>query len=206
MRLSSFILAGTILLSCISCGNNRSEETVMKEGNPVIENIMARRSIRKYKAEPVSRATMDTILMCGINAPNGMNRQSWEVRVVDKPEVMAEIKEYMKAANPDVKPEMIEGCFRGAPTMVFVANDPAYDFSAIDCGLLSENIMLSAWSLGVGSVCLGSPVRFLLNSPEAMTRLGFSEGYRPIICIGLGYPDESPEAKPRDAGKVKFID
>lgn len=206
MRLSSFILAGTILLSCMSCGNNRSEETVMKEGNPVIENIMARRSIRKYKAEPVSRATMDTILMCGINAPNGMNRQSWEVRVVDKPEVMAEIKEYMKAANPDVKPEMIEGCFRGAPTMVFVANDPAYDFSAIDCGLLSENIMLSAWSLGVGSVCLGSPVRFLLNSPEAMTRLGFSEGYRPIICIGLGYPDESPEAKPRDAGKVKFID
>lgn len=206
MRLSSFILAGTILLSCISCGNNRSEETVMKEGNPVIENIMARRSIRKYKAEPVSRATMDTILMCGINAPNGMNRQSWEVRVVDKPEVMAEIKEYMKAANPDVKPEMIEGCFRGAPTMVFVANDPAYDFSAIDCGLLSENIMLSAWSLGVGSVCLGSPVRFLLNSPEAMTRLGFSEGYRPIICIGLGYPDESPEAKPRDAGKVRFID
>jgi nitroreductase len=206
MRLSSFILAGTILLSCMSCGNNRSEETVMKEGNPVIENIMARRSIRKYKAEPVSRATMDTILMCGINAPNGMNRQSWEVRVVDKPEVMAEIKEYMKAANPDVKPEMIEGCFRGAPTMVFVANDPAYDFSAIDCGLLSENIMLSAWSLGVGSVCLGSPVRFLLNSSEAMTRLGFSEGYRPIICIGLGYPDESPEAKPRDAGKVKFID
>lgn len=206
MRLSSFILAGTILLSCISCGNNRSEETVMKEGNPVIESIMARRSIRKYKAEPVSRATMDTILMCGINAPNGMNRQSWEVRVVDKPEVMAEIKKYMKAANPDVKPEMIEGCFRGAPTMVFVANDPAYDFSAIDCGLLSENIMLSAWSLGVGSVCLGSPVRFLLNSPEAMTRLGFSEGYRPIICIGLGYPDESPEAKPRDAGKVKFID
>lgn len=206
MRLSSFILAGTILLSCISCGNNRSEETVMKEGNPVIENIMARRSIRKYKAEPVSRATMDTILMCGINAPNGMNRQSWEVRVVDKPEVMAEIKEYMKAANPDVKPEMIEGCFRGAPTMVFVANDPAYDFSAIDCGLLSENIMLSAWSLGVGSVCLGSPVRFLLNSPEAMTKLGFSEGYTPIICIGLGYPDESPEAKPRDAGKVRFID
>ena len=206
MRLSSFILAGTILLSCMSCGNNRSEETVMKEGNPVIENIMARRSIRKYKAEPVSRATMDTILMCGINAPNGMNRQSWEVRVIDKPEVMAEIKEYMKAANPDVKPEMIEGCFRGAPTMVFVANDPAYDFSAIDCGLLSENIMLSAWSLGVGSVCLGSPVRFLLNSPEAMTRLGFSEGYTPIICIGLGYPDESPEAKPRDAGKVKFID
>jgi hypothetical protein len=45
-----------------------------------------------------------------------------------------------------------------------------------------------------------------MNSPEAMDRLGFSEGYTPIICIGLGYPDESPEAKPRDAGKVSFVD
>lgn len=206
MKLNSLILTGTILLSCMSCSNNKAEENVMKEGNPVIENIMARRSIRKYKAEPVSRETMDTILMCGINAPNGLNKQSWEIRVVDKPEVMAEIKEYMKAANPDFDPKMVEGCFRGAPTMVFVANNNVYDFSAIDCGLLSENIVLSAWSLGVGSVCLASPVRFLMNSPEAMARLGFSEGYTPIICIGLGYPDESPEAKPRDPGKIKFID
>ena len=39
-----------------------------------------------------------------------------------------------------------------------------------------------------------------------MARLGFSEGYRPIICIGLGYADETPEAKPRDMGKVRFIE
>ena len=206
MKISSFILTGTILMSCISCCNNKAEEVVMKENNPVIENIMTRRSIRKYKAEPVSRETLDTILMCGINAPNAMNKQSWEVRVIDKLEVMAEFKEYMKAANPDMEPEMVEGCFRGAPIMVVIANNSAFPFSPIDCGLLSENIMLSAWSLGVGSVCLGSPVHFIMNSPEAMARLGFSEGYTPIICIGLGYPDESPEAKPRDTGKIKFID
>jgi nitroreductase len=112
----------------------------------------------------------------------------------------------MVQANPETPAQAVEGCFRGAPTLVFVANAKSYDFSAIDCGLLSENIMLSAWSLGVGSVCLGSPIRFINKSPEALEMLGFSEDYTPIICIGLGYPDEQPEAKPRDMGKVKFID
>ena len=93
-----------------------------------------------------------------------------------------------------------------APTLVFVANDKAYDFSAIDCGLLSQNVMLSAWSLGVGSVCLGSPIRFINNSPQALEMLGFSEGYTPIICIGLGYADEAPDAKPRDLSKIKFVE
>jgi hypothetical protein len=58
----------------------------------------------------------------------------------------------------------------------------------------------------VGSVCLGSPVGYIKNSPQAMQMLGFSENYEPLICIGLGYPDETPAAKPRDTSKVKFID
>lgn len=192
--------------AAVSCGQQTPKNEDGMKKNEVIENIMSRRSIRQYKAEPVARETMDTILLCGINAPNGMNRQSWEVRVVDKPETVARLKELMVKGNPDAKPEMVEGCFRNAPTLVFVANDPAYDFSAIDCGLLSENVMLSAWSLGVGSVCLGSPIRFLKNSPEALEMLGFSEDYNPIICIGLGYPLESPDAKPRDASKIKFVE
>lgn len=201
------IIAGICMTAAVACAGNQEQQTMEnKETNEVIETIMARRSIRKYKAEPVERQTMEKILECGINAPNGMNKQSWEVRVVDNPAVMTEIKGYITAANPDVDPAMVEGCFRGAPTMVFIANDPSYDCSPVDCGLLSQNIMLSAWSLGVGSVCLGSPVRFLVNSPEAIARLGFSEGYTPIICIGLGYADECPEAKPRDNSKVRFVE
>lgn len=206
MKTLKTILAGLcIAAAATSC--NQAAQTVENEGgNAVIENIMARRSIRKYKAETVERETMNRIMECGINAPSGMNKQSWEVRVVDNPQVMEEVIGLMAAGNPDVDPNAIRGCFRGAPVMVFIANDPAYDFSVIDCGLLSENIMLSAWSLGVGSVCLGSPVRFLNNAPEAVSRLGFTEGYTPVICIGLGYADESPEAKPRDMNKVKFVD
>ena len=181
-------------------------ETDMKTDNEVIEAIMARRSIRKYKAEPVDKELLNKILECGINAPNAINKQSWEVRVIATPELLAEFKAYMTTASPEMDPAMVEGCFRGAPTMIVIANDTTFPFSMIDCGLMAENIMLSAWSLGVGSVCLGSPVGFIEKSEKAMERLGFSEGYKPAICIGLGYADETPDAKPRDMGKVKFVE
>jgi nitroreductase len=204
MKTLNILLAGLCLAGVISC--KQAPVETCDKADAVIENIMARRSIRKYKEGPVARETMQTILECGINAPSGQNRQSWEVRVVDNPETMNEIISLMAAGNPAADPGMIKGCFRGCPTMIFIANDPSYDFSVIDCGLLSQNIMLSGHALGVGSVCLGSPVRFLRNAPEAIAKLGFSEGYTPVICIGMGYPDEAPEAKPRDFGKVKFVD
>ena len=207
MKTLNILMAGICLLAAISCNQqSQTSQTSSEYENAAIENIMTRRSIRQYKNGPVARETMMTIMECGINAPSGQNRQSWEIRVVDNPTVMAEIVDLMAAANPQADKGMIKGCFRNAPTMVFIANDPGYDFSVIDCGLLSQNIMLSGWSLGVGSVCLGSPVRFLRNAPDAIAKLGFSPGYTPVICIGMGYPAESPEAKPRDFGKVQFID
>lgn len=207
MKTLNILLACMALAAMTACNQTSKNGTASSEyGNAVIENIMTRRSIRQYKEGPVARETMQTIMECGINAPSGQNRQSWEIRVVDNPEVMAEIIDLMAEGNPDADKGMIKGCFRNAPTMVFIANDPSYDFSVIDCGILSQNIMLSGWSLGVGSVCLGSPVRFLSNAPEAIARLGFSKGYTPVICIGMGYPAESPEAKPRDFSKVRFLD
>lgn len=205
MKLFRTMIALLCVTMAVSC-NEQPQEKSETMKNEVIETIMARRSIRNYKAEPVAKETMDTILLCGINAPSGMNRQSWEVRYMDNPQTIAKLKKMMVEANPNANPEGVEGCFRGAPTLVFIANDPSYDFSAIDCGLLSQNIMLSAWSLNVGSVCLGSPIRFIKNSPEALELLGFSEGFNPIICIGLGYSLENPDAKPRDASKIKYVE
>lgn len=190
------------------CAKTEKTEETMKYENETIETIMERRSIRKYKPEIVARETLEKIMECGINAPNGQNKQSWEVRVVDNPVVMDEIKAVMAEAYGD-KAEMAVGCFRGAPVMVFIARDLNYDFSAYDCGLLAENIMLSAQSLGVGSICLGSPVRFINDNPACapiLERLGFSEGYEFCLCVGLGYADEAPEAKPRMKEKVKFVE
>ena len=79
----------------------------------------------------------------------------------------------------------------------------------IDCGLLGANMVLSAWSMGVGSCCLGSPVRFMKTDKDAapyLAKLGFSQGYELLYCIAFGYPAETPAAKPRNAEKVKFVD
>ena len=207
MRIFNLILAGACFMAAVSCTQTqKTEQSSSEYENAVVENIMTRRSIRQYKDGPVARETMDTILECGINAPSGQNKQSWEIRVVDNPETMAEIIDLMAAGNPDLDKGIIKGCFRNAPTMIFIANDPSYDFSVIDCGILSQNIMLSGWSLGVGSVCLGSPIRFLRNAPEAIAKLGFSSGYTPVICIGMGYPAENPDAKPRDLSKIRYIE
>ena len=194
----------------IACAGSAQEQRTISE--TVQDVIMTRRSIRKYKPTPVGRDTLELILQAGINAPNGMNKQSWEVRVVDNPITVQSFKDAITQANPGNK--MAGGCFRGAPVLVFIANDSAYDCSPIDCGLLAENMILYAWSMGIGSVCLGSPVRFI-ESPEnpdckairdVREKLGFSEGYNMIICIGFGYPDETPKAKPRDKSKYVFLD
>ena len=209
MKLARIFFAVLAITASACTGNNNNGQTVMENRNEVIENMMSRRSIRNYKQEAVDRETMEKIIECGINAPNGQNRQSWEVRIVDNPQIMEEFKEAMAEGHPDMNPEMVKGCFRGAPVMAFIARDLSYDFSAYDCGLMAENMMLSAWSLGVGSICLGSPVRFLTDNEickPCLERLGFSEGYELCLCVGFGYPNETPAAKPRDRSKVQFIE
>ena len=203
MKILNTMLAGLCLIIATACSQPKHNE--MK--NEVIENIMSRRSIRSYKAETVDRETLMKIMECGVNAPNGQNKQSWEVRIVDNPALLNEMSEAMGQAHPGN--DFAKVCFRGAPVMVFIARDLSYDFSAYDCGLMAQNMMLSAWSLGVGSICLGSPVRMLADNDLCkpyIEKLGFSEGYELCLCVGLGYAEESPQAKPRDMGKVKFVD
>lgn len=200
MKFVKLFVVIACMMSMVACCNQKEQESK----NETIETIMARRSIRKYKADVVERCKLKAIMECGINAPNGQNKQSWEVRVVDSPEVMNEIKQIMI----DAYDEKVVGCFRGAPVMVFIARDLSYDFSAYDCGLMAENMMLAAQALGIGSICLGSPVRLINDNPACapiLERLGFSEGYELSLCVGLGYADEAPEAKPRDKGKVLFV-
>ena len=214
-KLKSMAMAA-LLLPLVACGGgNQQAQTVAESApdsveNQVIENIMTRRSIRQYKPQPVNRDTMQIILNCGINAPNGQNKQSWAIRVVDNPEYINGLTEIYKKKNPKIAEDpSFKNMFRNAPTVVFIANDKSYDFSQVDCGLLGENMVLSAWSMGIGSCCLGSPIRFMQTEPEAadyLKRLNIPEGYQLLYCIAFGYPDETPAAKPRDTGKIMFVD
>lgn len=204
-----------LLLPLMACGGGAQQqapaETSAQDSlkNQVVETIMTRRSIRQYKPQIVEREKMQTIVECGINAPNAMNKQPWEVRVVDNADYINGVTELYKKANPKAAEDpTFKNMFRNAPTVVFIGHDTTSQSSPFDCGLLAENMMISAWSMGIGSCCLGTPARFM-RSPEAaeyLQKLGFSEGYELLYCIGFGYPDEAPAAKPREAAKVKFVE
>lgn len=204
--MKKLFLLPLLALTMLSCTAPKTQEPMQNE---VINAIMSRRSIRQYQQLPVGRDTLMQIMTCGINAANGQNKQSWEVRIIDNPTTLQQVQDLMAAGNPALPAEMVRGCMRGAPVMTFIARDKGYDFSAYDCGLLAGNMMLAAQSLGVGSICLGSPVRFINdaeNSAEILSLLGFSENYELSLCVGLGYANETPAAKPRDINKVKFVD
>ena len=177
------------------------------ETNQVVETIMARRSIRKYKAQPVEDEKLREIINCGINAPNGMYKESWAIRVVNTPAFMEEInKGYNAFRQKKGKKNEMHPSY-GAPVLIFIAHDTGYELSQVDCGLMGENIILSAQSMGLGTCCLGGLVRYI-NSPDAtdlLKRLELPESCKLLYAISLGYPDESPAAKSRDESKVKFI-
>ena len=182
---------------------------IQMEVNPVLSSIMARRSVRKYLDKPVEHEKLETIVRAGINAPSGMNRQPWIVRVVESQQLIADVTEVYKQENAEqVKRDKdFKNMFRNAPNLICVCT-PAKGGGELDAGLLGENMMLAAQSLGLGTCCLGGPVRFLKANEKCkffMDRLDILSDYQLNYIIAVGYPDEQPEAKPRDASKVKYI-
>jgi len=185
------------------------EADVLMEVNPVLSSIMARRSIRKYLDKPVEHEKLEVIVRAGINAPSGVNRQPWIVRVVEDQKLIADVTEVYKQANAEqVKRDKdFKNMFRNAPNLICVCT-PANGGGELDAGLLGENIMLAAQSMGLGTCCLGGPVRFLLSNEKCkffLDRLDIPADYKLNYIIAIGYPDEQPDAKPRDASKVKYI-
>ena len=185
------------------------EADICLEANPVLSSIMARRSIRKYLDKPVEHEKLEAIVKCGINAPSGMNRQPWVVRVVEDQKLITDATEIYKQENAEqVKRDNdFKNMFRNAPNLICVCT-PANGGGELDAGLLGENIMLAAQSMGLGTCCLGGPVRFLLSNEKCnffLDRLDIPADYKLNYIIAIGYPDEQPDAKPRDASKVKFI-
>ena len=177
--------------------------------NEVINNIMARRSVRKYLDKPVEHEKLEAIANAGINAPSAMNRQNWAVRIIEDYKLIADVSEVYKQENPGMvqRDANFKNMFRNAPNLICVCAPQDGGFN-LDAGLLGENMMLAAQSLGLGTCIQTGPVRFLLTNEKAkffLERLDIPEGYKLLYVIAVGYPDEKPDAKPRDASKVKYI-
>lgn len=202
----------TVICGCGTASDSRQGGAAVADSsavrNEVVNAVLQRRSIRKYKPRPVERDKMARIVECGVYAPNGKGLQSWEVRIVDNPRLLSEIDSaYTRFMGKSGADSSLKAAY-GAPVLVFIAYDTGYDLSQVDCGLLGGNMMLSAQSLGIGSCCLGGICRFI-NSPEGsglLERLDFPDTHKLLYAIAFGYPDEAPEAKPRNMDKVRYVE
>lgn len=209
MNKISKLLIAIMAISAIGCASENRGATTKEE--VVQEVILSRRSIRDYKEEPVSREEMGKILECGIYAPSAMNMQPWAVRVVDNKEFLDGVTAIAVKQNPKIAEQPnFRNFFRNAPTVAFVACPEVSYSGEYDSGLLSENMMLAAWSMGIGSCCLGSvvPVMYTEEAKPYLERLELPEGYKLLVGIAFGYPadEHTPEAPERDANKAYYID
>ena len=210
--MKKLLLGIAAALSTTACNGNKQQQQIADIDTASVVNdlMMSRRSIRAYKDSVISRETLNEILKYGINAPNGQNLQSYEIRVIDSPALIDSITQAVVKDNPKIaERDGFKNIFVNAPCVVCIACDTQYDMAQIDCGLLGENIILAAWAKGIGSCCLGSSARWILDSPSAkpyLDRMAFSKGYKLLYCIALGYPAETPKAKPRRDDMIKFMD
>ena len=145
-------------------------------------NVMfTRRSIRKYTDEPVTEEQIKTLLEAGMNAPSANNRQPWHFIVVDEREQLNAIME----AHPYSK------MLAQAPLAIVVCGDITISerYWQQDCAAATENILLTARALELGSVWLGvfpneertAGISGLFDLPETV---------RPLCVIAVGHPAE----------------
>ena len=205
-------------LSLIACEQKEETPEVLNlEGKTaVIDNMLSRRSIRKYTDEQVAKKQLDTIMKCAIYAPSALNKQPWEIRVIQNQEILNEInqrflnyaegKEFKGSAAHYREPDF--SIFHGAPTVIVMARDKSSAISYMDCGIALQNILLSSKALGLGTCPLGTlvPILNLEENSDLLELINIPEGYEVAINIALGYPAENPEAPERYSDKVKIIE
>lgn len=208
MKMKKWMIYALLLMPLGLMAQCANEAQKNDEENVVVKTIMERRSVRKYLDKPVEHEKLVTIAECGINAPNGMNQQPWAVRVVENEEWIKGVTAAYVEKNPETTKSdpAFKTMFRNAPNVIVIATPQGKGL--VDAGLMGENMILAAQSMGLGTCCLGGPVRFLQEDPAAasyLKRLQLPDGYSIAYMIAVGYPDEQPQAKPRDTSKVQYI-
>lgn len=151
-----------------------------------IDFIFARRSIRKYTDTPVSEKDLQKLLEAGMAAPSGRNRKPWHLVLVTKRETLDALAE----AHPHGK-MLFEAT---AAIAVCGQLDISPDFWIQDCSAATENILVAATALGLGSVWLGCHPR--KERVSAIRKvLGIPEEIGVLSLIAIGHPGEEKEPR-----------
>lgn len=188
--------------------------------NAVIEAIRKRRSVRSYESKPIPRDIISIIMEAGNEAPSAMNSQPWRFVVVEDKKVKEKllgaalpnakkILETVKEVDPEryemIKKRYVElkdPIYYSAPAIVFVIGSGRYaDHS---CPLACENMMLAAYSLGLGSCWVGFGA-MVTEDAEISNILELQEGEKIFGPILLGYPNGYPERPPKKEPQIKWL-
>lgn len=163
--------------------------------------IKERRSIRKFKADPVDHALLSEIVETASYAPSWKHTQIARYIAVE-----GELKNKIAAECTDAYPKNGE-IITQAPLLIAVTfltgrsgfeRDGSFSTSkgsfwqAYDAGIATEAFCLAAWDKGIGSVIMG-----IFDEAKAASLLNLPEGRELAALIPIGYPDENPTAPRR---------
>jgi len=165
----------------------------------VITAIKTRRSIIKFKPDPVEEDKLQAVLEAARWAPSWANTQCWEFIIVTNPETKMKLAETLYLRNPAVDavknaPVVIVACaklglsgfYKGKPLV------DKEDFYLFDVALALHNISLAAHSLGLGTLHVAA-----FDVKKACEILEVPAGVTVVELMPIGYPLEVPHAPPR---------
>lgn len=186
-------LAIALVFLCYKLAVTGGEKTQKQETSEVVlNNILERTSVRSYLDKSIEDDKIEKLLRAGMAAPTAVNKQPWHFVVVTDKSLLQKLAK----ANPYA--EMVAR----APLAIVVCGDMtkaldgnAREFWVQDCSAASENILLAATGLGLGSVWTGTyPSEERCAAVSEV--LGLPETLIPLNTIVIGYPDG--EVTPKD--------
>ena len=164
--------------------------------------IFKRTSVRSYSDKSISSEQIEKLMQAAMAAPSGCNAQPWEFLVIQNKGTMNKIMEIHPFSS----------MLKEAPLVIMVCADkekfpskvPNVELWPQDCSAATQNIMLEAADMGIGSVWLGVHPREELQKPLAKL-FELPQNIIPFSLISLGYPkgDVTPKNK-FDKNKVHF--
>ena len=168
-----------------------------------INDILTRRSVKKYKSTPVPQELTDKIINAGLYAPSGMGAQSpIIIQVTNK-----EMRNKLAKMNADIMGADTDP-FYGAPCVLIVLADKNRPTAVYDGSLVMENLMLAAHALGLGSCWIHRAKEEFESSwgRELLASLGIEDEYEGIGHCALGYVDgDYPDVIPRKENRVFYL-
>ncbi|MBQ8343382.1 MAG: nitroreductase [Clostridia bacterium] len=169
-----------------------------------LQNMMTRKSVKKYKADPVPKELLDQIIAAGLQAPSGLNKQAPIILAVTN----KEIRDQLSAVNMVRDPFHRVDPFYGAPAVLVVLADKSVPTYLYDGSLVMENMLLAAHALGLGA-CWIHRARETFEQPEwkeFLKTLGIEGDYEGIGNCVVGYADMQPQEKPRKENRVYYVE